>query len=48
MAEKKIVVDGLELHYDGIFNLDALLKTIDKYASERGYGKSGSAKNPLS
>ena len=39
MLEKKIVIDGLELHYEGLFDLNELLKAIDKYAKERGYAK---------
>ena len=40
MVEKRHVIDGLELHYDGIFDLKELLTAIDKYTHERGYGKS--------
>ncbi|MBD3354919.1 hypothetical protein GF361_02960 [Candidatus Woesearchaeota archaeon] len=40
MSEKKIVIDGLELHYEGLFDLDELLSAIDKYSKERGYSKS--------
>jgi hypothetical protein len=39
MPEKKIVIDGLELSYEGLFDLNDLLKAIDKYARERGYAK---------
>jgi len=37
MGEKKLVIDGLELHYEGLFDLDKLLEIIDKYVKERGY-----------
>jgi len=40
MAEKNLVIDGLELHYEGLFDLDTLLKVIDQYTAERGYTKS--------
>lgn len=39
MPEKKIVIDGLELHYEGLFDLNDLLATIDKYSEEKGYVK---------
>jgi len=39
MPERKLLIDGLELHYEGLFDLDGLLKAIDKYAHERGYSK---------
>ena len=39
MVEQKHLVDGLELHYEGLFDLNDLLKTIDKYTAERGYTK---------
>jgi len=39
MTEKKLVIDGLELHYAGLFDLDELLKEIDKACAERGYTK---------
>jgi hypothetical protein len=34
------VIDGLELHYNGLFDLSDFLKAIDKYTSARGYSKS--------
>jgi hypothetical protein len=40
MSEKNIVIDGLELDYNGVFSADALLRTIDGLAAERGYEKS--------
>lgn len=40
MTEKRLVVDGLELEYQGLFDLDALLKEIDKTTAEKGYSKS--------
>ncbi|MBR9691837.1 hypothetical protein GOV06_03535 [Candidatus Woesearchaeota archaeon] len=39
MGEKKLVIDGLELHYEGVFDLNEFLKAIDKYSAERGYHK---------
>lgn len=39
MTEKKLVIDGLQLKYDGLFDLNKLLKEIDKRTSERGYTK---------
>jgi hypothetical protein len=39
MPEKKLVIDGMELHYEGVFDLHGLLRAIDKYAEERGYSK---------
>ncbi len=40
MSEKKILIDGLELHYEGMFDLNEFLKAIDKFTAEKGYGKS--------
>ena len=39
MTEKNLVVDGIEINYQGFFDLNGLLKTIDKYSSEKGYSK---------
>ena len=39
MREKNHIVDGLEINYEGIFELDELLKAIDKNTSEKGYTK---------
>ena len=39
MSEKKLVVDGLELTYKGLFDLDGLLKKIDETTHTRGYAK---------
>lgn len=39
MSEKQLVVDGLELKYSGIFDMNELLQTIDKYTGKRGYAK---------
>ena len=39
MAEKKLIIDGLELHYKGLFDVNLLLKEIDKVIAERGYVK---------
>lgn len=40
MAEKQLVLDGVEVNYEGIFDVDQLLKSIDRYSSEKGYAKS--------
>ena len=40
MAEKHLVIDGMELRYEGIFDMNGLLRAIDKYTAERGYAKS--------
>ena len=39
MSEKNLVIDGLELNYEGLFDLNELLKALDKYTAERGYEK---------
>jgi hypothetical protein len=39
MAEKQVVVDGLELNYNGLFDAEKLLKTIDELTAQRGYEK---------
>jgi len=39
MAEKKIVVDDLRLHYSGLLDLPALYKLINDVILERGYVK---------
>ena len=39
MTTKRLVVDGLELNYDGMFSLKSLLDNIDKSLSSRGYAK---------
>lgn len=39
MTEKRLVVDGLEIDYKGLFDLNGLLKEIDKVSAERGYAK---------
>jgi hypothetical protein len=39
MAEKNLIVEGLELKYRGMFEAELLLKTVDKYFEERGYIK---------
>ena len=39
MTEKQLVVDALELKYSGIFDMNELFKTIDKYTGKRGYAK---------
>lgn len=40
MAEKQLVLDGMELHYKGLFDLNKLLARIDKYSADKGYAKS--------
>lgn len=40
MAEKNLLIDGLELHYEGLFDVNELLKAIDRYCADRGYSKS--------
>ena len=47
MTEKKLVIDGLELHYEGLFDINELLKTIDKYAAEKGYSKAEKRRQEL-
>jgi len=39
MSEKKLYLDGLELNYEGLFNLNELLKAIDSIIKDRGYAK---------
>jgi len=39
MSEKKLYLDGLELDYEGLFDLNALLKAIDGVVKDRGYTK---------
>ncbi len=39
MSEKKLYLDGLELTYEGLFNLNELLKAIDVMIKDRGYVK---------
>jgi hypothetical protein len=40
MTEKNLVIDGLELDYEGIFNMHDFLDKIDELAAKRGYAKS--------
>jgi len=40
MAEKNLIVDGLQMHYEGLFDINKLLQTIDKVTQDRGYSKS--------
>ncbi|MEE9525211.1 MAG: hypothetical protein V3V78_01220 [Candidatus Woesearchaeota archaeon] len=47
MSEKQLVIDGLELHYDGLFDLKELLKAIDKYTRAKGYSKSEKRRQEL-
>ena len=39
MSEKKLYLDGLELTYEGLFDLRELLKTIDGLIKQKGYVK---------
>ena len=39
MAEKNLIVDGLEMHYKGIFDLKELLDEINNHIAGRGYQK---------
>ncbi len=39
MVERRIVVDTLKLNYQGLLNIDELLKLVDTWCKERGYGK---------
>jgi len=39
MSEKKLYLDGLELNYEGLFNLNSFLKAIDGLIKQRGYVK---------
>ncbi|MBD3248974.1 hypothetical protein GF336_02935 [Candidatus Woesearchaeota archaeon] len=45
MSEKKIIVDGLELNYEGIFDVKSLLDVIDKSCAEKGYVKQEKRRN---
>ena len=39
MTEKNLVIDGLELNYEGLFNIDHLLSKIDEVTAKVGYSK---------
>ena len=39
MGEKKLIIDGLELHYKGLFDINELLSTIDGATQGKGYEK---------
>jgi len=39
MSEKKLYLDGLELDYEGVFDIKELLKTTDGLIKQRGYAK---------
>ena len=39
MSEKRLVIDELELHYNGLFDINGLLKTIDAITIDKGYTK---------
>lgn len=40
MTEKNLVIDGLELDYEGVFDMGQLLAKIDEAASKKGYSSS--------
>jgi hypothetical protein len=39
MTEKRLIIDELELTYNGLFDINGLLATIDKIAADKGYAK---------
>jgi len=39
MSEKRLVIDELELNYNGLFDINGLLSAIDAIAVDRGYSK---------
>jgi len=39
MSEIKYLVDGKEVQYEGLFDLQGLFKTIDEFFRERGYDR---------
>lgn len=39
MSEKKLVIDCLEMHYEGLFDVNELLKAFDGLLAQRGYEK---------
>ena len=39
MSEKRLIVDGLIIRYNGIFDVQGLLEHIDKVCSQKGYTK---------
>lgn len=39
MAEKDLVIDGLEIDYEGLFSVKDLLEKIDELLKEKGYAK---------
>jgi len=39
MTERKIVIDTLQLNYQGLFNMNELYIVIDKWFREKGYDK---------
>lgn len=39
MSEKNLVIDGLELHYKGLFKIDDFLKKIDSLLKAKSYSK---------
>lgn len=39
MTEKRLIIDGLTINYDGIFDLQGLLDKIDELTASKGYTK---------
>jgi len=39
MSEKRLLIDELELNYNGLFDLQDMLKAIDGMIADRGYAK---------
>ena len=39
MSEKRIICDGLEINYKGLFEINDLLRKIDEITATRGYAK---------
>jgi len=38
-AQRTILVERQRMHFEGIFNIKDLYKTIDEYYEEKGYDK---------
>ena len=39
MPEKNLIVDGKEINYEGVFDLNKLLRTFDQLFAEKGYAR---------
>lgn len=39
MVEKNLLVDGLEINYEGLFTVDGLFKKIDQLTGSKGYAR---------